>query len=293
MFGLASILLLSVFGVAGADSDLPRLLLETHHSDATRTRIVERAKQADFKTVAPAVLKVLCNYRPMFGYYNHVGETPWNDARLDPRRRNFVMAKVIWAHHLRGHDNPDKARVLMDLIPPGQTNPHARYLVIDAISHRQWIPKMERVLLEMLSDRSRSRDAKRHSLMVLLDRCDINQYMPFAIRHIKSADGLTKQLREYNHLTNQGNRLHALTEANRTALLETGFNLIKQLPEEKLSQGYFVALQLGWILRMKDQFKPDQGAAKYQGPSGLKKEFFSETVRNALRWHAANWHKPH
>ncbi len=70
------------------------------------------------------------------------------------------------------------------------------------------------------------------------------------------------------------------------ALLETGFELLQRIPRQRIDQGYFVALHLGFILKLKDQFKPDQQAEKYQGPGGLTKDFFQDTVRNALAWQA-------
>jgi hypothetical protein len=278
-----------VWTVPGAETNLAWRWLSTDHTPAERDRLVERSKQASFVELAPTLLKVLVEYRPMLLRYNHVGDTPWNHRQLTSRDRNFVMAEVVWSHHLGDRDNPAKAAALLNLLPPGDTNPHGRYLVVHAMTHDQWIPEMEPVLARMLSDASRSNDAKRAALAALLHRADLNRYVPAAIRFVKAAEDVTHQLREYNRLTNHGNRLPTLSEVNRRALLETGFELLKQVPEAKIDQGYFVALQLGVILKIRNRFKPDQKAEKYQSPTGLTGAFFRDTVRNALAWHAENW----
>ena len=273
---------------AAAGAQITDRWLQTDLADAQRDTLIEESKIQNFKEVAPVLLKVLVEYRPLFGHYNYSGEKPWNDKRLEPKQRNFVAAEIVWSHHLRGTNDPAKARVLRTLIPPGNTNPHSRYLIVDALTHSQWTPELEPVLEAMLTDKSRTSDAKRHALDCLLHRCDINTYMPLAIQRIRSTKGLSQQLREYNYLTNHGNDLFTLSKANHRELTDLGFNLLQRLPHKQPGTGYFVALQLGFLLKIKDQFKPDQDAEKYQSPSGLKPGFFTDTVKNALAWHTAN-----
>lgn len=238
--------------------------------------------------MAPVLLKVLVDYRPIFGRYNYSGDKPWNDKRLEPKQQNFVAAEIVWSHHLRGPNEPAQARVLGRLIPHGNTNPHGRYLVVNALTHSQWAPELEPVLKAMLSDESRSSDAKRAALDCLLHRCDINTYMPLAIERIRSTKGLVHQLREFNSLTNHGNRLFTLTATQRRELIDLGFRLLQRLPHKQHQSGYFVALHLGFMLKIKDQFKPDQNAEEYQSPSGLTDAFFIDTVKNALAWEVEN-----
>lgn len=279
------LLLLGLIAVGGAAE--PALLqdwLVTKHTDAERTAIVGQSKTLPFSQLAPTLLKVLVEYRSTFGHYNHVGEQPWNDQRLKPRQRNFVMAEVVWSHHLRGADDPAKGRALLNLLPKGSANPHGRYLVIDAMTHSQWVPEMEPVLKAMLTDDDRGSDARRAALNCLLHRGDINAYMPICIEHIQSSGALPMQLREFNLLTNQGNRLFTLSKSNRKKLINLGFELLERLPHQQHQTGYFVALHLGYLLKIEDQFKPDQHAEEYQSPSGLTDAFFTDTVKNALNW---------
>ena len=269
---------------APAPAQIAERWLRADHDAAERDALVEDSKKLEFKQVAPILLKVLVECRPMFGNYNRVGDRPWNDKRLPPRQRKFVMAEVVWNHHLRGRHDPAKAKVLLSLLPKGDANTHGRYLVVAVMTHSQWIPEMEPVLKRMLTDETRTADARRAALNCLLHRGDINTYMPICIKHIQSSGALITQLREYNLLTNQGNRLFTLSEANRRSLVDLGFKLLERLSHKQHQSGYFVALQLGFLLKIKDQFKPDQDAEEYQSPSGLTDAFFTDTVKNALAW---------
>ena len=69
-------------------------------------------------------------------------------------------------------------------------------------------------------------------------------------------------------------------------MLAAGFEIITELSDENLQTGYFVARRLGFILKIQDEFAPNQKASKYQGKHGLTDEFFIDTVKNAIKWYS-------
>jgi len=112
--------------------------------------------------------------------------------------------------------------------------------------------------------------------------------MPLAVEIILSHNKGMPRNQAFNFTINQGNRLFSLSDKNRRLVLAAGFEVLKDWTESELQHGYFVATQLGFILKIRDEFAPNQKARKYQGEHGLTDEFFIDTVKNALRWHAKN-----
>ena len=85
---------------------------------------------------------------------------------------------------------------------------------------------------------------RRLSVETLLDRCDINNYVPLGIEIIlKHGPGLPR-CQAFNFTTNQGNRLYSLNAANKRVLVSTGFKIMSELPEKELQTGYFVGRRL-------------------------------------------------
>ena len=112
--------------------------------------------------------------------------------------------------------------------------------------------------------------------------------MPLAVEIILAYEKGLDRCQAFNFTLNQGNRLFSLSEENRRKVLAAGFDIIADLPDKDLETGYFVARRLGFILKIKDDFAPNQKARKYQGEHGLTNEFFIDTVRNAIKWYSKN-----
>ncbi len=112
---------------------------------------------------------------------------------------------------------------------------------------------------------------RRLSVETLLDRCDINNYVPLGIEIIlKHGPGLPR-CQAFNFTTNQGNRLYSLNAANKRVLVSTGFKILSELPEKELQTGYFVGRRLGFIVKAQNEFAPDQKAKEYQSNIARRK----------------------
>ncbi len=250
-----------------------------------RNELVERAKDAALEEIAPTVLKVLVDYRPIYAF--GVKTPPWNDDddRLSARDRTFLMAGAVWKHHMSPRNDLPKAKVMLSLLRMASRAAEKRIL-ITSISAYQWCPDAEQVLLDLCNADEESLDVRRLAAESLLEHCDLNTYMPVAVEIILAHEKGLPRCQAFNFTTNYGNRLFELNDTNRNAVLAAGFGILDELTDDELQTGYFVAKRLGFILKTRNEFAPDQQAAKYQGKYGLKDEFFIDTVNNARIWHA-------
>lgn len=281
------LLILAAFTINAADRKPASEWRRTDLSVAQRDALVEQGRSASFSEIAPILLEVLVKHRPTFGHYNHSGDKPWNSDLLKGGARNYVMADVVWAHHMRQRDDPERARVLLRLFQTHK-HPDVRFRIVDSMTHDHWIPEMESVLAPLLDDSTIHVESRHTILIALLERVDLNKYLHRVIRFVREEKDWYERLRYYNRLTNFGNRAFTLTKANRKALLDLGFQLLEDIPRDKLQRGYFVARQLGFFVKAKNTFAPDQSAPQYQGEGKLKDSFFEDTVRNALAWRRQN-----
>ena len=250
-----------------------------------RDALVEASKNEPFEKIAPIVLAVLIEPpQNMPGYY---GDKPWNADHLSSESRKYLMAAAVWSDVLEPKDDRAKAEILLALLQEASSPVEAKIL-IHAIRWSHWFTDAEPVLADIASNKERALHLRLNSVIALLGRCDINRYMPLALEIVRLTNEGMPRSQAFSDATNLGNRLYTLTYANREAVLSSGFDILKRLSDEDLRHGYFVALDLGFILKIEDDFKPNQREEKYQGEHGLADEFFEDTVRNALAWYSKN-----
>lgn len=279
-------LVFTVSLVHGAESSIKDAWAKEDLSPDDRTALVERSKKEPFAEIAPVLLKTLVDYQPFCGI-NPWGDTPWNNDRLRPRDRTYLMANTVWLNHMSPKDELAKAKILLSLLQKA-SGPTEKSIIIGAIMYDQWCPDAEAVLLALADNKKEDLGIRRASASTLLSRCEINTHMPLAVEIILAHKKGLERRQAFNFTTNQGNRLFTLTEPNKRSLLAAGFQTITELPDKDLQTGYFVARHLGFILKIRGEFAPDQKARRYQGKHGLTDEFFIDTVKNAIKWYSKN-----
>ncbi len=284
---ITTVVLASVVSlVHGAESSIMDGWAKEDLAPDERTALVERSKKEPFAEIAPVLLKVLADNQPFYGI-NPEGETPWNNDRLTARGRIYLMASVVWQHHMTPKDDLGKAKVVLALLQKSSRQTE-RAILIGAIMNHQWCPDAETVLLGLAKNNEEDLGIRTSSVSTLLSRCDINTYMPLAVEIVLTHKKGLDRCQAFNFTMNKGNRLFSLSDENRRRVLVAGFDIITELPDKDLQTGYFVARRLGFILKKEDEFAPNQKARKYQGEHGLTDEFFIDTVKNAIKWHTNN-----
>ncbi|MFC1582937.1 hypothetical protein ACFL4W_05310 [Planctomycetota bacterium] len=257
-------------------------------TDIERDSVVTNLKEKPFAEIAQETWRAIIAYGPWPSGLP-VGKRPWMSSRYTPEEKIFLMAYEIWDHHLSQEDTLERTQVLLNLLQNSEADDEIMGLLYD-LGRAEWDSCAELPVSAMLEDEEVSLEIKRNAIEVLLERCDINKYMPKAIAIIMKHEKGLPQVQAFNFITNQGNRLFALSAENRKALLVAGFKILNELPKDNLKLGYFVAARLGFILKIKGEFVPDPGEEKYQGKYQLKDTFFEDTTRNALQWYAKNQH---
>lgn len=255
-------------------------------SDNDRDRLVAEAKAASFSDVAGFLVRVLAEPPfPAVGYLQAKDpERPWRAARLTAPLKREQMASAVWRHHMETATDAEKARILLSVLK-AKNKQHERIYVVYRLYY-SWSNEVESELLRLTTNREESLDTRKAAAESLLrNRPDLNPHIGVAMDVIRAhAEGFPR-CRAFNHVTNHGNRLFSLSEENRAAVVEVGFDALSQLAEKDLRHGYFVAVRLGYILKIPNEFKPDQDDPKYQEPTRLSDKFFHDTTRNALAWH--------
>lgn len=253
-------------------------------SAAERNDLVERSKNEPFNVIAPIVLQAIAKYQPFYGM-NPRGQTPWNDYAKNPRDAIYLMAQAVWQHHISTKEDASKADVILSLLKKSSNDREKLYLVA-AIKNYQWCPDAEPALRELCLDDKQHLVVRTRSAEALLHRGDLNVHMPLAIEIVLARKKGLDRCQAFSNIMNFGFRRKTLNERNKRALLSTGFQIIEELPESELQTGYFVAGHLAQFLERPGGFTPNRNAEEYRGPNGLKPEFFIDTVKNAIAWHA-------
>ena len=254
-------------------------------SDSDRDELVEAAKKAPFEKVAPILLELLVEDRS-FMWINLWGDKPWRDERLSLQAKPYWMARTAWQYHLKAGKDASKPRVLLSLIRKSSGEQEKLTLLISAVLNGHWSKEAEPLLHEIAKNPEEKRYTRLEAVRALLFRSDINKYMPMAIEIILAHEKRLPRHKAYCETLSIGGRIHALNEKNRELVISTGFEMLAELPAGEL--GYSIALRLGFILKEKNQFAPDQDLEIYKGEHGLAKAYFSDTVKNALKWHSDN-----
>jgi len=282
---IISLLLAFTAGFAAESSPETNWFKEGLSADE-RNALVERLKNEPFDKIAPVILKALVDHQPAYGI-NPSGHTPWNDDRLTPRDRTYLMASAVWQHHMSPRDDLPRAKVVLSLLQRAP-QPAEKTILIGAIRNHQWCPDAEKLLLEIANNKDEDLGVRTSSVTTLLSRCNVNAYIRLAVEVVLAHKKGSPCCQAFHFTMNQGNRLFTLNERNRRLVLATGFEILTELPGAELQSGYFVARHLGFMLKRENDFAPDQKAKKYQGEHGLKDEFFIDTVKNAIEWYSEN-----
>ena len=122
------------------------------------------------------------------------------------------MAETVWEHHMRQRNDPDRAKVLLQLLPKNIEHPYARFWLVDSMTNDHWIPEMEPVLAPLLDDTSIELGSRHTILNALTTRVELNKYLHRVIRFVREEKDWYERIRTYNRLTNFGNRFFKLTE---------------------------------------------------------------------------------
>ena len=279
------LLVFSVSLVRGAELDIQSAWAQPDLSAEERNELVKQAKNMPFAEVVPGLLKTRVTYQPDH-YINPWGTTPWNNDDLKPQDRAYLMAVEAWQHHMYPADDWSKASILLKLLRQSSDKLEQR-VIIGTMVNSQWYPDAEDVLLVMALNKEEDLEVRRAAASALLSRCKIDDYMPLACEVILLHEKGLPRCRAFNLTTDKGYRIHSLSLQNKRLMAYTGFEILNELPRHDLKTGYFVARRLGYLLRFKKEFTPNE-SGKYVDQNGLTDAFLTDTVKNALKWYSKN-----
>lgn len=251
-------------------------------------KLVELSKKKSFKKIAPALLEIITTTKNVPPNISPYIKRPWEKQNLSDKHKKYIMARRVWSHHIDSEKNSSKANILLELLQK-ESKMRAELMLIHAISMYHWSSKAEKTLSKMARSNIEPLDIREASVNALLNHSKINTYIPISIKIIRKHKTGPARAESFTLLTNLGGRIFNLNKKNRRVLISTGFQILRGLPKENHHGRYFVARRLGYVLKVKNEFSPDQTREKYQGKNGLKKSFFTDTVENALRWYEQNW----
>ncbi|MEM1213201.1 MAG: hypothetical protein AAGI68_12995 [Planctomycetota bacterium] len=260
-------------------------------SDDDRDAIVRHAIEQPFDIMGPQLFEAMLSYRPLFASCTGPPDPtrPWRDPKAaGPAHQAYLMAWHVWGQRLSPRDQPDASRVVLALLER-ETRQDARLRLIGEMEIRAWHPDAERVLAALANDPEAALTVRTAAARTLLRKTPINTHLATALQvialHSQTPSDYLRS-RAFNDVFNQGNRLFKLSPANKRATLRLGFKTLAALQEDDYERGYHLARQLGFIIKRKNGFAPDQDDPEYRGERGLKPGFFADTTRNALRYYA-------
>lgn len=256
--------------------------LNSKMSDKEREKIVKEAEEKSFEEVAPVLWKIIGEKNSFRGLIIHP-DKPWRDKDItSPEEKAYWMATVVWNYHTRFPFENNQGKVLLFYLKKAK-KPYGKMMVISDLSFH-WVSEAEKPLAEIVKDKHEDENVRWAAENILLDKVDPNKYIQLAIRLIKTSKDPSHA---FNQL-NMGNDFFKLNKSNQNKVISLGFQILSGIPEDRLEEGYFVACDLGFFLKIKNKFSPDQDLPKYQGNGSLRKAFFIDTVRNALNWYNQN-----
>ena len=262
-------------------------------TDEERNRLVDQAKRLSLTEVAPLIFESRRRQSPYIrsgGPAPRDPDCPWNDPRFDPWERYLFMASAVWHHHTTPDDDPEKTRAVLELAKDEKLALDDRLACILSFWHHHWSDEAETYFAQRMADGDENLELRTHCTDTLLRRDNYEQYIPTAVAVIASHEIGKPQCEAFHQAALAlGGDLEHLTAANRRLLLDTGFAALSDLTEDEIDNaaGYFVARELGRIAGVANEFTPDRDNPRYQDENGSDKLFFADTVRNALRWRAA------
>ncbi len=273
-----------------------------------RGKAYHRLLDADFPSIVTKLSHLYGKIKVSKEEEVHRGITsdpePWTDPLKGENLRIRDTLGWIWGHHLMAAEN--KGWPIVDLVVKVASDPEAgdlRFAALLDLTRRLQFnqelvePSPQReALLKFLDQAARdlgqSLDTRLMVLKTLYRSGDPNQYFDLAIALSEKKDSLiwiSEAFRDVIPI--EGFR--RLSVENQRKYLEHGFALLKQLDDGKTGAGYHLAADLGRAVgvppvgKANSPFVPDQSLPKYQGPNGLAKSFFQDTVNNAFKWWSA------
>ncbi|MHC4986221.1 MAG: HEAT repeat domain-containing protein [Planctomycetota bacterium] len=272
-------------GCVGCGGSDPADWSRTDLTLGERDLLVETSKNASFVQIAPVLCRALRDNSPPLLF--SPSERPWRDRDLGPSGAMYLMALEVWQHHVWTPSDPEKAAALLSLLETS-TDDAEKARLITALGEAHWTPEAERPLLRLARDEAESLAVRRAAVKGLLRQCDLNAYVPSAVDIIAAHPSGMQRREAFADVTDLGQRLEALYEMNRNAIASLGFEMLLDLPDDQLDQGYFVARRLGEIIQAPNEFAPGRPEPAFRYEDGdLAYPFFAETTANALAWYRA------
>jgi hypothetical protein len=226
--------------------------------------------------------------------------------KLNERARIGCQLRQLWRQQMAAAkaDRQD-VELMLDLLEDPSVGLGKRLVIWDlssrlqiAIDHYQWsfLPARQEVLqrLECVVQNTRESDDLRRIIIDLLMRYDDqNKYLDLA-RELSSAGETPYRRAEFFGSCTRYCRPDKLSSENRRKYLRHAFFLLEQVDDGHSGHGYFLASQIGRFIDIPpagkggELFMPDSRLPEYQGPHGLREQFFQATVNNARKWWEEN-----
>ena len=262
--------------------DLVAALVSKDISNEARDAVVEELSQGDVANTAPRILKLLGEYSSHLE--PGMGAKPWMHDSHSLCAKVWYASHAIWDALFRGEADPAKVKLLIKLLEDHE-DPYLRHVVLGTM-RSQWTDEAEKPVFNLFQNPQVPASTREGAIKALLQHCG-ERYVPHAIDFVQSAVPEKKSAR-FQRVFNIGNKFFSYSQKNRSQILSIGFSILEDEANGKTRQGYFIAVRLGFYLKIPDEFQPDQRAPQYQGRNGLNEKFFSDTVQNALEWRRKN-----
>lgn len=253
------------------------------------TEFIETYKEQQFVSVSEELLKqIKQNRKAIWAYYNPTTDTPWLENINQTYKYQFALSH-IWEYHLKvGSQDEVKEELVRLLILYCDDSEMYVHLAYSFSQANIWGKDVEKVFSDHLETKKRPLAIRTTALEMLLEYADLNTYSPYISGIINEQPDILQKFQWFTRFTNHGNRLFTLTHQNRELVLKCGFDLLITYSQSNRNLGYFVARQLGFILKVPNTFAPNQDEPKYREAHGLNDLFFQDTVTNAITWYQEN-----
>ncbi len=253
-------------------------------SNADRDALVEKLKRSEPSESAPPILKLMRACSSVGATEPGMGPKPWMNNYHSHQAKAWYASIAVWHALFRGKDDTAKVAILLQLLNDHHDS-YSRRVVLKKLSSSHWNSDAEREVFSLLQDKETPDATKGDALQALMKRTG-EKYVPHAITFIQSAPN--KDNRRWDQLFNVGNQFFRYSRKNQNEIIAIGFAILEANATPGTSNGYHLARQLGYFLKIPRTFAPDQESPQYQGRSGLNEKFFADTVKNALEWRKEN-----
>lgn len=274
---MLTVLLNILFLTCAVQSEnLIRELVRKDISNERRDAVVEQLKQSDISETAPMILNLINDYASPTE--PGIWDKPWMSDHHSHRAKVWYASHAIWQEWFKGREDPVKAAILVRLLR--NDNGYYSLGVILNTMRFHWATEAEQPVFGLFLRGETSELPRYHAIQVLLERYE-ERYVIHTIEFIRSSDPRSRP--DLFHLVSE--RFFSYSDVIREKLIALGFSILEN---NEGPGGYFVARALGRFLKIPGEFAPDQNSHQYRGENGLKEQFFSGAVRNALEWKRNN-----